>query len=154
MNTQQQFVAETLEQHSAGGAVFRETDGIFEVAVILTVPERRWQLPKGIVDPGETKPQAALREVNEETGLIAEIIEPITTIDYWFSFEIDGVPRRIHKFVDFFLMNYLGGDVADHDHEVEEARWVGVEKALAMLEFQQERDVVADGFAKLIKLRK
>jgi NADH pyrophosphatase NudC (nudix superfamily) len=51
-------------------------------------------------------------------------------------------------------MKYLGGDVADHDHEVEEARWVSVDKALAMLEYQQERDVVAEGFAKLEKLLK
>ncbi len=154
MEARKQYVVEPIEQYSAGGAAFRETNGNFEVAVILTVPERRWQLPKGIVDPGETTEQAALREVNEEAGIITEIIEPIKTTDYWFSFEIDGRSRRIHKFVDFFLMRYLGGDVADHDHEVEEARWVGVEKALAMLEFQQERDVVAEGFAKIKKLRK
>ncbi len=154
MKPRKQFVAEAIEQHSAGGAAFREMDGKTEVAIILTVPDRRWQLPKGIIDPGETKEQAALREVNEEAGIVAEIIEPIETIDYWFTFELDGVPRRIHKFVDFYLMKYLGGNVADHDHEVEEVRWVSVEKALAMLEFQQERDVVSTGFAKLNKLRR
>ncbi len=154
MKARKQYVADPIEQHSAGGAAFRQTDGKIEVAIILTVPDRRWQLPKGIIDPGETKEQAALREVNEEAGIVAEMLEPIDTIDYWFSFEIDGVSRRIHKFVDFYLMKYLGGDVADHDHEVEEARFVGVERALAMLEFEQERDVVSKGFAKFKKLRK
>lgn len=154
MKPRKQYVADPIEQHSAGGAVFRESDGKIEVAIILTVPDRRWQLPKGIIDPGETKEQAALREVNEEAGIVAEMIEPIHTINYWFSFEIDGVSRRIHKFVDFFLMKYLGGDVADHDHEVEEARFVGVEKALAMLEFEQERNIVSKGFARFEKLRK
>jgi len=73
---------ETRKQVSAGGAAFREIDGKFEVALVLMIPEMRWQLPKGIIDPGETPEQAALREVREEAGIECELIEPIETIEY------------------------------------------------------------------------
>ena len=106
------------------------------------VPELRWQLPKGIIDPGETIEEAALREVREESGISAELVSTIDTIEYWFVADRDGKRVRYHKFVHFFLMSYLSGDVADHDHEVDESRWVDIDTALSMLEFKSERDVV------------
>lgn len=145
------YVHEPVEQRSAGGAVFREIGGKLHVVIILTAAEKRWQIPKGLVDPGETSEQAAVREVREESGLNAEIIEPIATTDYWFSFPIDGVMRRIHKFVDFYLMRYTDGDTADHDGEVLEARWVDLDEAALLLEFEQERNVVSAGAEKIAK---
>ncbi len=150
MTPQKQHVQEPIEQRSAGGAVFRDDGGKLQVVIILTAAEKRWQIPKGIIDPGETSEQAAVREVREESGVDAEIIDGIATTDYWFSFPIDGVRRRIHKFVDFYLMRYTGGDTADHDGEVIEARWVDVDEALAMLEFDQERSVVSAGAERII----
>ena len=137
----------TLEQVSAGGVVFRFEDPVAEIAIVRIVPDLRWQLPKGLIDPGETIEGAALREVREESGIIAELIAPIETIEYWFLAERDGERLRYHKFVHFFLMRYIGGDVADHDHEVDEARWVTVETAVSMLEFKSERDVVTKAAA-------
>ena len=135
---------ETVHQHSAGGvAVRRDSGGPAEIAIIRTSEEGRWQLPKGIVDPGETPEQAAIREVREEAGIDCEIVSPIETIEYWFVASYDGPKKRYHKKVSFFLMNYISGDVADHDHEVTEARWVGFEEALSMLAFQNEKDVVS-----------
>lgn len=132
----------TFDQISAGGVVFRSSDSLAEIAIVRVVPDMRWQLPKGIIDSGETIEEAALREVREEAGISAEVVSPIETIEYWFIAERDGQRRRFHKFVHFFLMSYRSGDVADHDHEVDEARWVSVETALDMLEFKSERDVV------------
>lgn len=132
----------THEQVSAGGVVFRRLESIAEIAIVRIVPEMRWQLPKGIIDPGETIEEAALREVREESGIDAELITPIETIEYWFVAERDGQRVRFHKFVHFFLMSYRAGDVADHDHEVDEARWVNIETALSLLEFKSERDIV------------
>ena len=74
----------------------------------------------------------------------AEIIAPLEEIEYWYV-GADAQARRVrfHKRVYFFLLEYRGGDVADHDHEVDEARWVEVSKAEAMLAFGSERKVMA-----------
>ena len=133
----------TAEQVSAGGVVFRSSDTNVDVAIVRIVPEQRWQLPKGIIDPGETVEQAALREVREESGIVADIVAPVEKIEYWFVADRDGSRTRIHKYVHFFAMRFVSGDVADHDHEVDESRWVDVETALEMLEFKSERDVVS-----------
>ena len=137
----------TLEQVSAGGVVFRINKGTAEIVIVRIVPEMRWQLPKGIIDPGETIEEAALREVREESGIVAELVSPIETIEYWFVADRDGERIKYHKFVQFFLMQYKSGDIADHDHEVDEARWVEIETALEMLEFKSERDVVTKAAA-------
>ena len=132
----------TVDQISAGGVVFRIVDDEPEIAVVLIVPENRWQLPKGLIDPGETAEIASLREVREEAGVDAKIVEPLEKIEYWFFADHDGERRRYHKFVHFFLMKYISGDVADHDHEVGESRWVKPADALKMLVFKTERKVV------------
>src|SRR5512145_2895894 len=109
----------TLDQISAGGVAFRWTDSKPEIAIVSVKPKLRWQLPKGIVDPGESPQVAAVREVREEAGVETELIKLIETIEYWYRSIKYGKPVRYHKFVHFYLMEYQGGDVADHDHEVE-----------------------------------
>ena len=135
----------TLEQISAGGVAYRNVGGSIEIALILTYPERRWQLPKGMVDEGETEEQAALREVREEAGIETELIAPIDRTEYWFMADRDGVRNRFHKYVHWFLLRYLSGDISEHDHEVAESRWVAVDKALELLVFKNEREIVQKG---------
>lgn len=132
----------TVEQVSAGGVAYRLNEGKIEIAIILTSPERRWQLPKGMIDDGETPELAALREVREEAGIDTELKDALDRTEYWFTAERDGVRNRFHKYVHWFLLRYNGGDVRDHDHEVEEARWVEAGQALKMLVFKNERDMV------------
>ncbi len=129
----------TSTEVSAGGVVLRGHD------VVVIVPTRRsadgrkvLALPKGHVDPGETPPQAAQREVREEAGVDTTLVDELGEVRYWY--QRDG--RKIAKLVTFFLFEYTGGDVADHDNEVEEARWIPLEEALHTLTYKGEREMV------------
>jgi 8-oxo-dGTP diphosphatase len=133
----------TQERTSAGGVAFRNNGDTVEIALIRTSREGRWQLPKGIIDPGETPEQAALREVREEAGIECELGEKIDSIDYWYVDRWGSEPVRIHKFVHFFIMKYDSGDVADHDHEVAEVCWAGLDQAVDLLAFPAEKAVAS-----------
>lgn len=133
------------EQISAGGVACRGEAGRWEVALVLVGPpaKPRWQLPKGLVDEGETPEAAAIREVREEAGVETEVLHPLERVEYWYhGTERDGTRVRYHKFVHFYLLRYLAGEVRDHDAEVREARWVPIGEAAGMLAFASERGVV------------
>ncbi len=132
----------TVKQVSAGGAAFRRNKKTLEVALVSVNPSLRWQLPKGLIDAGETAEEAALREVREEAGIVTEIVVPIETVEYWYVGEHNGTRVRFHKFVHFYLLKYISGEVEDHDHEIAEARWIAPQKAVKMLAFRSEREVV------------
>jgi 8-oxo-dGTP pyrophosphatase MutT (NUDIX family) len=139
-------------QISAGGVVYRQVDDQVEVALILVGPRERWQLPKGAVAAAETKEEAALREVREETGLTAELIEMLDRIEYWFNATRDGQRVRFHKFVYFYLMRFITGSVSDHDHEVVEARWIEIEQAIDLLAFESEKALVRKAREQILRL--
>jgi 8-oxo-dGTP pyrophosphatase MutT (NUDIX family) len=118
---------------------------VHEGRVLVIVPTRRaadgslvLALPKGHPDGEETAEQAAAREVREETGVQAELVEDLGEVRYWYV--RNG--RRIAKSVRFFLFDYLSGDVADHDDEVLEARWLEFERARVELTYPGERKMV------------
>ena len=133
----------TQTQVSAGGVTFRRRGSQIEVALISVGDEARWQLPKGLVNTGETTETAAQREVREETGIETELLELIDKIEYWYYSTQRGERIRFHKFVYFYLLRYLSGDVRDHDQEVNEARWFEIEEAGRLLAFKSERQLIA-----------
>jgi 8-oxo-dGTP pyrophosphatase MutT (NUDIX family) len=133
----------TLDQISSGGVAFRRVANTVEIALISAGNPARWQLPKGLVDPGETPEVTARREVREEAGIVATILAPLDPVEYWYVGHRGKQRVRFHKFVYFFLMAYERGQISDHDHEVNEARWVSLEDAQAMLAFKGERQAVA-----------
>ena len=93
-------------------------------------------LPKGIIESGELPEDAALREVSEETGIKAKIVNKIMpTITY--KYTKNGI--LVNKKVEFFLMEYASGDIKDHCWEMEEVQWVIAEEALRLLEFPTEK---------------
>jgi 8-oxo-dGTP pyrophosphatase MutT (NUDIX family) len=137
-------------EFSAGGVVVRGEQ------IVAIVPTRRaadgsrvLALPKGHVDPGETTIEAAVREVREETGIIAEPVCELGESRYWYR--RDG--RTIGKTVAFYLFTYVEGDIADHDDEVEEVRWLALDDAEAALSHDAEREMVALALAYLRKDR-
>ena len=132
----------TETQISAGGAVLRNGTNGLEVALISTGNPPRWQLPKGLIEKEETPEVAAIREVREETGLDARIGSLIEKVEYWYQALNRGERVRYHKFVYFYLMWYVSGDVADHDFEVNQAKWIPVSDASTVLAFRSEQAIV------------
>jgi 8-oxo-dGTP pyrophosphatase MutT (NUDIX family) len=138
-------------EFSAGGVMVRNGR---EVAVV--VPTRRaadgakvLALPKGHPDDDESAPDAAAREVREEAGVSGELIEKLGDVRYWYQ----RSGRRILKVVSFYLFEYREGDVADHDHEVEDARWMPLDEAASELSYPGEREMVERALARLSRER-
>ena len=108
-------------------------------AVLISRHDRRgrviWSFPKGHLEEGETAEMAAIREVEEETGIKAVVVEPLGTVDFWFTAE----DRRIHKTVHHFLMHAVGGEARGDDREVLSAEWVELDRAAARLAYADER---------------
>ena len=131
----------TASATSAGGIVVRHESGRPWLVVGSRRRERdgrTWTLPKGTPKGDETREQTALREVAEETGLEVRITGPLDSIEYQFV----QAGTRIHKTVHYFMMEPVGGDLAGHDHEFDEVRWIPFAEAATLLTFQTERALV------------
>jgi 8-oxo-dGTP pyrophosphatase MutT (NUDIX family) len=133
-------------EFSAGGVVVRDAE------CVVIVPTRRaadgsrvLALPKGHPEQGESAADAALREVREEAGVDARLVEQLGDVRSWYM--RDG--RRIAKVVSFFLLEYLSGEVTDHDREVEHARWLALERAARELTHKGERDMASRALLRL-----
>ena len=125
---------------SAGGVVYRRAgdEGPIEVALVGRLRPKRWALPKGTPEVGETLEGTAVREVGEETGLLVRIEQPLDQIQYWFVW--GGV--RHFKTVHFYLMEMVGGDTANHDGEYDVVEWFPIGEALRRLSYPNEARVV------------
>ncbi len=127
---------------SAGGVIYRCRQELPEVCLIATQGGRAWQLPKGLIEPGERPEDAARREVGEETGLRGELLQRLDRIEYWYVWSEHGESTRVHKYVYFFLFRCTGGSTDDHDHEVDDARWFPLTEAQERLSFENERRIL------------
>lgn len=128
-----------VKEFSAGGAVFKREAGNLFWLIQLNEGKQYWQLPKGHLEAGETLAQAALREVEEESGIVGRIIVALSPIEYFFV--QDGT--KIFKHVDWFLMEAAGGSTENYDpKEVDQAKFVTFDEAMATLSFEDENKVL------------
>jgi 8-oxo-dGTP pyrophosphatase MutT (NUDIX family) len=130
-----------VDEFSAGGLVV-DLEGDVPRGALIARTDRQgrllWSLPKGHIEVGETAEQAAVREVEEETGIAGEILAELGTIDFWFV--ADG--RRVHKTVRHYLLRRVGGELSDADVEVTEVAWVPLPDIAAQLAYPDERGLV------------
>lgn len=129
---------------SAGGIVWnRKTDKI----LLIRDSYGRWALPKGVIEKGETSEQAAVREVQEETGLKnLKIIEKLGEIKYYY--QLKG--EKIFKIVIFFLMETEDIELK-HEWEIKEAQWFEPQEALGKIEYKNSKSLLSKAIEKLRK---
>ena len=128
-------------EFSAGGVVVRRLRGAWVMAAIRPAGKKPglWALPKGNIGPGEKPDATALREVTEETGVEARLVEKLGDVRYVYTW--DG--ERIFKVVSFYLLRYSRGRLGDLPpetaHEVDEASWLPLQEAPRLLAYGGER---------------
>lgn len=124
---------------SAGGVVYRKVKNKIEFLVVQHSGHHRWVLPKGWIDPGETKEQTALREVKEEAGVEAETKDYLGEATAWYQKE----GERIRKTSHFFLMEYKSGNPQkDRGWEMEDFTWLPAKEAVQKLDYPGEKEIV------------
>lgn len=134
-------MAKARVQRSAGGVICQQRGGEMWVALIATKEGRAWGLPKGLIEKGEKPLATALRETVEETGLQSEPVADLGHIEYWYR---DSTTKILyHKFVHYYLLSHTGGDVSEHDWEVDQARWFPIDEAIEQCSYENEREVLA-----------
>ncbi len=144
-----------VRELSSGGLVYRRSQGRW---LVCLGGRRRsetgplvWSIPKGHVEQGESMAEAAMREVREETGLVAVVDDRhLGDVTYWYARrDAAGQSMRIFKRVRFFLLRHRGGRFADRDNELDAVRWFGLSEAEAAIGYASERALVGRARARL-----
>ncbi len=129
---------------AAGGLVVDASDDHAPRVLLVHRPKYDdWSFPKGKLDPGEGIEAAALREVEEETGLRCRILRELSSVRYQYRSRAGDVrPKVVH----YFLMEAIGGDIHVNMHEIDEARWCGVDDAMRLLRYEHDKQLLASLF--------
>jgi len=139
----------SAEAVAAGGVVYRLGEEGVEIVLVSRRSPVLFALPKGKADPGESLEQTALREVREETGLEARILEPLGEVRYWFT-ETGG--DRVDKVVHLFLMEPVGGRLEDHDHEFDAVGWFHMAEAERLLTHKNQMHILHRALERIGKM--
>jgi 8-oxo-dGTP pyrophosphatase MutT (NUDIX family) len=132
-------------EFSAGGIVFRKSIINNQKSKILILvcqhsQHHGWVFPKGLIGDhheNETKEETALREVEEETGAKGKILRAFTPVEFWYEWK----GEKIKKTVYYYLMEFISGDIAKHDFEMENVDWLPQDKVEERLTYESDRRV-------------
>ena len=122
----------------AGAVVFRKRDDRVRFLVVSSSDRLNWVLPKGHIDPGETPEIAALRELEEEAGIVGEIVAPLSARQF--------IKSGKESAVKFFLVREIGATESNEDRTV---RWEEEAAAQQLLTFDEAREALLEGVAKM-----
>ncbi len=127
-------------EFSGGGVIYKREQGRTLILVAQHSQHHGWVFPKGLIGDhikGEKKETTALREVEEETGALGKILKELTPVTYWYQFE----GQKIRKTVYYFLMEYISGDIKNHDHEMENVEWIDIDEVEKRLTYKSDKQV-------------
>jgi 8-oxo-dGTP pyrophosphatase MutT (NUDIX family) len=127
-------------QFSSGGVVYKKENGQNLILVSQHSQHHGWVFPKGLIGDhikGEQKEDTAVREVEEETGAKGKITQTLTPVEFYYVFE----GEKIKKTVYYFLMEYLGGDITEHDTEMENVEWLPENEVADRLTYDSDKQV-------------
>ena len=125
-------------EFSAGGIVYKSAEDNMYILVAQHSQHHGWVFPKGLIGDTiekESKEETALREVEEETGVLGRILKPLTPVTYWYVWE----KEKRKKTVYYFLMEFVSGDITKHDHEMEAVEWLPVDEVEKRLSFKTDK---------------
>jgi 8-oxo-dGTP pyrophosphatase MutT (NUDIX family) len=136
--------AKRVDEVSAGGLVI---DATGKLGLLIGRRDHKdatgqkilWSLPKGHIEEGESPEEAALREVEEETGIVSVIEKSLGVIDFWFM----AGGMRIHKTVHHYLFRENGGLLAPQESEVDEVAWFPLAEIVDRLAYPDEKKLIA-----------
>lgn len=127
-------------EESAGGIVYKNKDGKLYILVSKHSQHHGWVFPKGRIGDeikNESKKETAIREVKEETGIDGIIESSLPSVTYFYTWD----DEKIKKTVYYFIMKFKGGDINDHDNEMEEIEWLEKEKVNDRLTYPSDKEV-------------
>jgi len=149
-------------EFSAGGIVFKKEKKELYILVAQHSQHLGWVFPKGLIGDhvkgekksasaegsGETKEEAAVREVEEETGAKGVILKQITPLTYWYVWE--GEKRK--KTVYYFIMKYVGGDITKHDIEMSAVEWLPENEVSERLTYKSDKQAYEEALPNIKEL--
>ena len=127
-------------EFSAGGVVFKKEGNKTLILVSQHSMHHGWVFPKGLIGDhvkGEKKEDTAIREVEEETGVIAKILESLTPITYWYFWQGEKVKKTVY----YFLMEFVGGDITKHDDEMENVEFLPMAEVEKRLTYPADKKI-------------
>lgn len=140
------------QEYSAGGVVYKKVNGKTYWLLAQHSQHKGWVFPKGLIGDniqGESSENTAVREVEEETGVKAKLLEKLPKpATYFYMWQKD----KRFKTVTYYLMVCVSEDISKHDHEMQDVEWVDTEKVMERLTYKSDKEAFTQALELFNKL--